>query len=132
MLKHVIRKCKWRAARLAAAALLVGIGLAAAAPATVTPTTFTPRRTAASLAVVVALIGAVAGGRAMARAGDRGAIVSLVLGPVGVLGGGLVVASANGGLGTGNGLGGGVVAMVVGLIAMTLGGLALSRSRRAG
>ena len=31
---------------------------------------------------------------------------------------------------TGNGLGGGVVAMMVGLIGMALGGLALARSRR--
>jgi hypothetical protein len=44
--------------------------------------------------------------------------------------GGLVVATADGGLGTGNGLAGGVVAMVVGLIGMALGGLALARSRR--
>ena len=60
----------------------------------------------------------------------RGAIVALVLGPVGLAIGGLVVASADGGLGTGNGLAGGVVAMMVGLIGMALGGLALARSRR--
>jgi hypothetical protein len=44
--------------------------------------------------------------------------------------GGLVVATADGGLGTGNGLGGGIVAMTVGLIGIALGGLALARSRR--
>ena len=44
--------------------------------------------------------------------------------------GGLVVITADGGLGTGNGLGGGVVAMMVGLIGMALGGVALVRSRR--
>jgi hypothetical protein len=54
----------------------------------------------------------------------------LVLGPIGLVIGGLVVAAADGGLGTGNGLAGGVVAMVVGLIGMALGGLALVRSRR--
>ena len=42
----------------------------------------------------------------------------------------LVVATADGGLGTGNGLAGGIVAMMVGLIGMALGGLALARSRR--
>jgi hypothetical protein len=52
------------------------------------------------------------------------------MGPIGLVIGGLVVATADGGLGTGNGLGGGVVAMVVGLIGMALGGLALVRSRR--
>ena len=59
-------------------------------------------------------------------------VVSLVLGPIGLVIGGLVVATADGGLGTGNGLGGCVVAMTVGLIGMALGGLALGRSRRAG
>ena len=62
----------------------------------------------------------------------RGAIVALVLGPIGLVIGGLVVATADGGLGTGNGLGGGIVSMMVGLIGMALGGLALSRSRRSG
>ena len=132
---------------LAAATLVVGIGLAAPAaahasvqPAAVSAYTLTPRRIGASLAIVVALIGAVIGGRALARAAGRigaanwrrGAIVALVLGPIGLVSGGLVVATANGGLGTGNGLGGGVVAMIVGLIGMTLGGLALVRSRRTG
>jgi hypothetical protein len=43
-----------------------------------------------------------------------------------------VVATADGGLGTGNGLGGGITAGVVGLIGVTLGWLAMARSRRAG
>ena len=58
--------------------------------------------------------------------------MALVLGPIGLVIGGLVVATADGGLGTGNGLGGGIVAMMVGLIGMALGGLALIRSRRTG
>ena len=62
--------------------------------------------------------------------GRRGAIVALVLGPIGLVIGGLVVATANGGLGTGNGIAGGIVAMMVGLIGVALGGLALARSRR--
>ena len=44
--------------------------------------------------------------------------------------GGLNLAVATGGPGTGNGVVGGAVAFVLGLIAMTVGGLGLSRSRR--
>jgi hypothetical protein len=51
-------------------------------------------------------------------------------GLIAVLVGGSVAATADGGLGTGNGLGGAYVAMLVGLIAITLGWLARSRSRR--
>ncbi len=43
--------------------------------------------------------------------------------------GGLVTATSNGGLGTGNGLGGAVVAIVAGLIAIVLGALARARER---
>jgi len=131
-----------RATGLLATALVVGIELAAPAAAqasaTVSAHALTPRRLVASLAVLVALTGAVIGGLALARAaggiganGRRGANVALVLGPIGLVVGGLVVANAKGGLGTGNGIAGGVVAMVVGLIGITLGGLALARSRRA-
>ena len=132
---------------IGAAALVVAIGLLATTVAhasgqpAVSAYTLTPRRIGASLAVVVALIGAVIGGRALlarvagrlgAANGQRGAIVALVIGPIGLVSGGLVVATAKGGLGTGNGLAGGVVAMLVGLIGMTLGWLALARSRRTG
>ena len=131
---------------LVAATLLVWFALDAPAaalvsdqPAAVRVSTMTPERIVASLAVVVALIGAVIGGLALARSDGRlgtgnarrGALVALMMGPIGLVIGGLVVATADGGLGTGNGLGGGVVAMVVGLVAMGLGGLALARSRRA-
>jgi len=69
-------------------------------------------------------------GRIGAGTGRRGAIVALVMGPTGLVIGGLVVATADGGLGTGQGLAGGIVAMIVGLIGTALGGLALSRSAR--
>ena len=129
---------------LAAAALVGAFGLAAPAaaqvsdqPPAVTVYGPTPERIAAAAAAVVGLIGAAIGGLALVRAtrrignnGRRGAIVALVMGPIGLAIGGLVVATADGGLGTGNGLAGGVVAMVVGLIGMALGGLALVRSRR--
>ena len=72
-----------------------------------------------------------AGGHGVGNARRR-AIVALVLGPVGLIIGGLVVATAGGGIGTGNGLAGGIVAMMVGLISTLTGGLALARSRRTG
>ena len=134
-----------RWARLLAAALIGGFGIAAPAsaqvsdqPPTVSVYTLTAERIAASGAAVVGLIGAVIGGLALARSagrvgvgnGRRGAIVALVMGPIGLVIGGVVVATADGGLGTGNGLGGGIAAMLMGLVAMALGGLALARSRR--
>ena len=133
----------WRVTGLLAAAALVGaFGLAAPAaahvsvqPAAASVYTMSPGRIGAVVAAVVGLIGAVIGGRALARSagnGRRGAIVALVLGPIGLVIGGLVVATADGGVGTGRGVGGGIVAMTVGLIGMALGGLALARSRRAG
>jgi hypothetical protein len=62
--------------------------------------------------------------------GGLGAIVALVAGLIAVVNGGLVLAVADGGPGTGNGVIGGAGALVLGLIAMSLGGLALARSRR--
>ncbi len=62
----------------------------------------------------------------------KGAIAALVAGLIAVVNGGLVVVTADGGLGTGNGIAGGDVALVLGLIAVVLGGLARTRSRRAG
>jgi hypothetical protein len=125
-------------------ALVVGIVLAAPAAAqvsvesgSVTSYTVTPERLAASLAAVVALVAAIVGGLALARSsgraavnGRRRAIMAMIMGPIGAVIGGLVVVTADGGLGTGNGLGGGVVAMAVGVIGMVLAWLALSRSRR--
>jgi hypothetical protein len=129
---------------MAAAALIGEFALAAPAaadvsdqPAAVHVYTLSPGRIGAIVAAIVGLIGAVIGGKALARATDRsgtssarrGAIVALLLGPIGLVLGGLVVATADGGLGTGKGLGGGIVAMIVGLTGMVLGGLALARSR---
>jgi uncharacterized protein DUF6223 len=47
-----------------------------------------------------------------------------------VVNGGLNLAIANGGPGTGNGVVGGAAAFVLGLIAVAIGGLALARCRR--
>ena len=142
MIRRVLRR--W--IDLAAIAAVGVLGLAArtaaqasAQPSAVPVNTMTPERIAASTAVLVGLIGAIIGGLALARSarriytgGRREVIVALVLGAIGLVIGGLVVATADGGVGTGNGVAGGVVAMTVGLLGMALGGLALNRSRRAG
>ena len=76
---------------LAAAAIVAGVGLASTSaaqvsdqPSVVNAYTLTPERIAASTAAVVALIGAVIGALALARStrghGRRRAIVALVLG----------------------------------------------------
>ena len=75
-------------------------------------------------------------GLAMVRSASSGTaarlgmILALAAGLVAVINGALVLTVANGGLGSGNGVVGGAVALVLGLIGMTIGGLALSRSRR--
>ena len=58
--------------------------------------------------------------------------MALVLGLIGMVLGGLHLAAATGGIGTGSGRAGAIVALVLGLIGMVLGGLALARSRRTG
>ena len=114
--------------------VLVATHLSESAATTVQgPTT---RRLWATTASVLALISVVIGGLAMARsasfgtAARLGMILALAAGLVAVINGALVLAVANGGLGSGNGVVGGAVALVLGLIGMIIGGLALSRSRR--
>ena len=76
------------------------------------------------LLAVLALVGVVIGGLALAPPNSRfgtasgrlGAIVALVAGLIAVVNGGLVLAIANGGPGTGNGVVGGAAAMVLGLM----------------
>jgi hypothetical protein len=57
-------------------------------------------------------------------------MVATMAGLIAAVNGGLNVAIATGGPGSGNGVIGGAAALVLGLIAMALGGLALARSRR--
>ena len=129
-------------AALAAVAVLVGLvyvvlvatHLSESAATTIQgPTT---RRLWATTASVLGLISVVIGGLAMVRsasfgtAARLGMILALAAGLVAVINGALVLAVANGGLGSGNGVVGGAVALVLGLIGMITGGLALSRSRR--
>ncbi|MGW0665206.1 DUF6223 family protein [Streptodolium elevatio] len=99
-------------------------------------------RIGATVAAFLGLAGAMVGGLALARAtgrvrtrsvpgtGRRGAVAAVAAGIISAALGLLVVVTAEGGLGTGNGLGGGIVALIVGLIAVALGTLALTRSRR--
>ncbi len=98
----------------------------------------TPRRLWATMAIVLALVGVVIGGMALARPTNRfgtasgrlEAIVALVAGLMAVVNGGLNLAIANGGPGTGNGVVGGAAAFVLGLIALALSGVALTRRHR--
>jgi hypothetical protein len=107
-------------------------------PATSTVYGLTLRRLWATAVAVVALVGVVIGGLALARptsrfgtaSGRLGAMVALVTGLIAVVNGGLNLAIATGGPGTGNGVVGGAAALVVlGMISLAIGGLALSRRR---
>ena len=131
-------------AALAAAALFGGLVYAVlvaahvSEPAVTTVYGLTPRRLWATTAAVLALVGVVIGGLALARSTSRfgtasgrlGAIVALMAGLIAVVNGVLNLAIANGGPGTGNGVVGGAAAFVLGLIAVALSGLALARCRR--
>lgn len=133
-------------ATLAAAALIGGLVYAVLVaahlsdPAANTVFGLTSRRSWASTAFVLALVGVVIGalalvrpaGRVSAASGRLGPVVALVVGLIAGMNGWLVLAVAKGGPGTGNGVVGGAGALVLGLIAMVLGGLALARSRRIG
>ncbi|MFF5654118.1 DUF6223 family protein [Streptomyces collinus] len=133
---------------VAATAVLIG-GLAFAEPAVADPSaqpvaasvfTVSVGRAGAFLSALAGLLGAVGGGLALARptrqghigtwARRNGAATALVAGPVALTVGGTIAATADGGLGTGNGLGGAYVAMLLGLISVTLGWQARSRTRR--
>jgi hypothetical protein len=85
-------------------------------------------RIAASAAVVVGLAGAIISARAVVK--RRRAMAALVMSAIALAIGALVAVTAPGGLGTGHGFGGAVVAVVVGSIGSVLGVVALRRSRR--
>ncbi|WBB51022.1 DUF6223 family protein [Verrucosispora sp. WMMA2044] len=94
-------------------------------------------RIGSTVAALLALAGVVVGGLALTpgrfRTGRaRAGWSALAAGAFGMALGGLVVLTSDGGVGTGNGRGGGYVALVVGLIALVVGGFVLARSRRAG
>ena len=87
-------------------------------------------RVLATTAAVVALTSVVLGVVAVARTRRRPAVVALVAGSVGLIAGLFVIATADGGPGTGNGIVGGFVAVPLGLAAVVLGSLASTRSAR--
>jgi hypothetical protein len=121
---------------LAAVALFAGLVHAVlvaahvSEPGATTVYGLTPRRLWATTAVVLALVGVVIGGRALRRSAGRIGTGNGRLGLIALVNGGLNLAIAKGGPGSGNGVVGGAAALVLGLIAMSLGGLALARSRR--
>src|SRR5215510_10394109 len=133
-------------AALAAAALFGGLVHAVlvaahvSEPAATTVYGLTTRRLWATMVAMLALVGVVIGGLALARPASRlgaasgrlGAIVALVAGLIAAVNGALNLAVANGGPGSGNGVVGGAAALVLGLIAVVIGGLALARARRSG
>jgi hypothetical protein len=83
------------------------------------------------MAVVLALAGVISGALALARrSSPLGAIVAMLAGLIAAINGGLNLALATGGPGTGNGVVGGAAAFVLALIAMALGGAAWSRRRQ--
>ncbi|WP_067824684.1 DUF6223 family protein [Nocardia inohanensis] len=91
-------------------------------------------RAVPSTAAVLGLISVLAGSslvRARRIAARRIRLAgALGLGPIAVVVGGLHGANAAGGLGTGNGLAGAVIAVALGLIGILLGVLALARSSK--
>ena len=90
----------------------------------------TPRRLWATTVALLALGSMVVGSLALRGNARKSAIVALVAGLIAAVNGGLNLAVATGGLGSGNGVVGGAAALVLGLLAMVLGALALGRSRR--
>ena len=115
--------------------VLVAAHLSEPAPNTVYG--MTPRRVwatvVAALALIAVVIGALALRQSAGRVGNgngRMAVVAMMAGLIAAVNGGLNLVIAKGGPGSGNGVIGGAAALVLGLIAMTLGGLALARPRR--
>lgn len=94
----------------------------------------TPARIWASVAALVALSGVAAGAGALVRArrgigsgGRKGAVVAVVAGLIAATNGAANLAVADGGLGTGNGVAGGAMALAFGLVATGLGWRVLAR-----
>ena len=98
-----------------------------------------------TIAAVIGLTGIVFGALALAvakrrahaatdmrSADDRGrAVTAVALGLISLVLGGVFLAAADGGPGTGNGVVGSAAAIVLGPIGMVLGGLARARNRQA-
>ena len=98
-------------------------------PIAVDAYTLSTGRFLGALAAAVALAGVIVGGSSLARSagrnrtGKRRALLALGAGVTSTVTGGLVVAAADGGPGTGNGIVGGFAALGLGLTATALGWL---------
>jgi len=130
----------------AAASMVLFVGLVYAVlvaahvsePAAITVQGLTVRRLWATMAALLGLVGVIAGGLVAFRSttsfptktGRFTASVALAAGLLAAANGGLNLAFANGGPGTGNGVVGGATAFVLGLVALALGGRAFARFRR--
>ena len=101
-------------------------------PADVTVYGLTARRLWATTALILALFGVVIGWVAMTRPVRRSgtAILAVGVGLIATVNGALNLTLATGGPGTGNGVVGGAAALLLGLIAVAIGGVALARGRR--
>lgn len=130
-------------AACAAAALVAGLVHAVlqaahvGEPATTVIHGPTLRRMWATSAAVLALVGVLTGSLALTRPAGRfgtasGRVGSVLAGVIAAVNGGLVLAVADGGPGSGNGVVGAAGAVVLGLIAAALGGFAVARSRDPG
>jgi hypothetical protein len=120
----------------AAAALFAGLVYAVlvaanvSEPAATTVYGLTPRRLWATTVALLGLVGVVIGGLALARpvnrfgipCGRHGPMLALIAGLLAAVNGGLNLALANGGPGTGNGVVGGAAAFVLGVIAVAIAG----------
>ncbi len=99
-------------------------------------TAMSPGRVWSFLGVLVGVAGVVLGSRALARGaavrGPRLAMAGLVAGTVALGLGAFVVATADGGPGTGYGIVGGFVSLAVGLVAVGVSALPLVRRCRVG
>ena len=85
----------------------------------------TNARLAATAAALLGLAGVIVGRRA--RGGRRGAMIAMAAGAVATVAGVIALAVADGGPGTGNGVVGAWAAVVLGPVALVLGGLGVRR-----
>lgn len=108
---------------------LVLVATHRAAPAATTVMGVTYQRVWASIAALLALMSVISGMVAVTRRRPRLAIAAVIAGLIGAINGGLVLAVADGGPGSGNGVIGAAAAFVLGIAAMALGGIAVVRAR---
>ena len=90
----------------------------------------TEGRARANIAAAVGLISAIAGATALIRSAGRTGIAAVVLGLIAIVLSVVHLATFTGGFGTGGGRAGAMVALVLGLLGISLGGFAVARSRR--